>query len=650
MNESKIPFFVIGNEKKMFVVGEQGKMPMFVIEKGGKEEQEKKRPFIIREVTEQNCTSFPSLGETEEMRDTLEKTCKNEERMQDGNSNVVKARETDENRKDAPIANYRLAPIMKIVYINREGQEDEEKEKIRATVDITGEKPSEIEILTVDICNITRIISRKFSTAILNIEEPRADKKIEVNFRMKTKGIPVLKCYTEAGWQNISGKKIYLHDTAVLGADCKIETGLNLPRDIVSSCELSQIVEGALKLYGDEVTMATMFLYSFTGVMYRIFSEAGFTPHFLLFLNGKTGSMKTTLGKILYVQLCSDKHREHVRRIDADTVTSFERAIVKSGRDTITLIDDYCPAKTAQKKGDMINKLESIIRMVGDGSTKSRSNANLDDVQGEGVQGTVVLTGEIRGRGLSSNLRCLYCEMQRDKVDEKMVSWFQAHPSAYTTLIDAFTCYLAVNWEGLVQYIKNNFTSKRGMIAKKIRERRLIDSVVTLQLIAEIVEGFCTEYCRFEGQYAHEKFEKMKECVVVNAKYSQTISEEETPAITFIHAINDLMAMKKVKICKKNDYRVGDDWDGFDEGEFFYFVPERVYAKAQELFRSTGCYFPMDLRETVISLHEEGIIKTHSNGAGKRIFYARVALDGEHKYKFLKISKQIFSELREEQF
>lgn len=62
------------------------------------------------------------------------------------------------------------------------------------------------------------------------------------------------------------------------------------------------------------------------------------------------------------------------RRIDADTLNSFERAVVLSGRDTTLLIDDYAPAKTPQKKAEMQNKLEMIVRMVGDGATKSRSN------------------------------------------------------------------------------------------------------------------------------------------------------------------------------------------------------------------------------------------------------------------------------------
>ena len=263
----------------------------------------------------------------------------------------------------------------------------------------------------------------------------------------KTYKLNTIYCFVEHGWQNIDGKMWYLNDNVLAGRFRRIETGVKLPRYNYKQEQLKNVFFSAMSLYKDMKSISTMVLFSLLGVTYRLFVEAGHTPHFLLFLNGKTGSMKTTIGKILFMQLTDDAHRDYPRRIDTDTVVSFERAIVTKGRDTITLIDDYSPAKTAQKKAELQNKLEAIIRMVGDGSTKSRSNQSLDDVQGEGVQGGVVLTGELRGKGVSSNLRCLYCQMYREQANVEIVTWFQDNPYAYTTLIESFTEYLSENWD-----------------------------------------------------------------------------------------------------------------------------------------------------------------------------------------------------------
>ena len=109
--------------------------------------------------------------------------------------------------------------------------------------------------------------------------------------------------------------------------------------------------------------MQVMSLFSLLGILYRCFRLAGYPPHFLLFINGRTGSLKTTIAKILYSQLCNDCYRDNPRRLDVDSITSFERGIVKVGRDTVLLFDDYAPAKTPQKRQEMKGKLEVLVRI-----------------------------------------------------------------------------------------------------------------------------------------------------------------------------------------------------------------------------------------------------------------------------------------------
>ena len=94
--------------------------------------------------------------------------------------------------------------------------------------------------------------------------------------------------------------------------------------------------------------------------------------------------MKTSMAKALYMQLARDDKRERPRRIDMDTGTSFERSLAETGYDTVILFDDYAPPKTSREKKTLQDNFERVVRMVGDRSTRSRSNRKLEDCQGEG--------------------------------------------------------------------------------------------------------------------------------------------------------------------------------------------------------------------------------------------------------------------------
>ena len=589
-----------------------------------------KYPFTNKEKKEENAIN-------EEISEEAKIICKNSRKKE--NSKHIKPTES------FFIANYHLTPIEKHVFINRKGKEIAERECIRTKVQINGELPKELEIKTAEIRNVAKIMGDTFSTAIVS-EDSKAPKIVENDFRKKTSLIPVVRFFVQAGWQMIDGKRTYASDTCVETKSIKFQTGLSLP--VSTDINICEVFQRALQLYTDKAVIATMFLYAFTGVMYKVFEEAGYPPRFLLFLNGKSGTMKTTIGRILYTQLCRPEHRNHVRRIDADTAASFERGIIEAGADTVLLFDDYAPAKTRSQKAEMDKKVEVLIRMVGDGSTKSRSNVDLEDIQGEGVHGTIVLTGELRSKGLSTNLRCLYCKFEHGKANTDEVTWFQKNDEAFCSLIARFTDFLSVNWEYAVTYIKEHFEEKRSKLNREITEKRIIDSVCILHIIADILEKFAIEYCRFDPQYTKNLFIEMRDAVIINAKYSQILSKEEIPAIMFARAIGDLINQGQLKLCEKSEFEMTNDYDGFWDEKNYFFIPSNLYDKTLHMLGMMHMYFPLDMQETVAALKEEGFIKEHSNGKNKKTNYARILI-GNTRIKFLQFPRDVFVELMEKE-
>lgn len=561
-----------------------------------------------------------------------------------------KEAKTDIEKGYAGYCNYQIFPVCKNVYIDRNGNALYERESFASNIIIDGTDNEKIDILTSDISNITTIIAKRFSSAILDGSKKEA-RIIENLFRQKTKGINVKKIYIEHGWQLIDGKMQYLDDSKNGILPLYIKTGLSLPlQQDITGKDVYSIFKNALSVYGDKPTISTMVLFSLLGVSFKLFEEAGYMPRFVLFINGKTGSMKTTLSKILYMQLTDEKHRNTVRRIDSDTIVSFERALVKSGRDTTTLFDDYAPAKTAQKKTEMQNKLEAIIRMVGDGSTKSRSNEKLQDVQGDGVHGAVVITGELRGKGLSSNLRCVYCMIDKSNVNLELVNWFQKNANYYTSFISIFTQYLSLNWDREICYIKDNFNKERDQLCGVLKEKRLIDSCVTLRLLADMLKRFFYGFSNIIKDDIEQIINSMKEDVILNIKLSEELSIEENPSTEFIKAIDVLIDKGCINIGTKEEFIKTKNFDGFEEKGYMYLLPAEIIAKVSQYYRNLNRYWNMDVSDVLGMLFEDKIIKSYSNGNNKRTYLARVVVEKGKKQGFIKISKEVYSAIIDDKY
>lgn len=539
--------------------------------------------------------------------------------------------------------NFYVQPVEHRIYSNRAGEEVPDKEEIVCTVYI-NEMPHPFIIKTKEISEIVKKVQRRYAEAIIDYREQNAPKAIEARFRDEVHHCNRKVIYYQAGWQKIAGVMRYVRDGVNWAGNFEINTGMTLPSWIgCGGRELLSIWQKGMGVYRDEIVMPSIFAFSLMGVLYRPFQDAGIPPHFCLFLHGITGSMKTTIAKIFYVQLSSDRYRENIRRIDADTTVSLERGIVSAGYDTVTLIDDFSPAKTELKKREMADKLEMVIRMVGDGSSRSRSNMRLDDCRGEGVHGMVALTGELTGKGLSSNLRCFYCKIEKEKADLESISWFQDNHQAYTTLLAAFADYVSERYFFIVGHIRSAIKVQRERISKVLKERRLIDSAAILFAAADVFAGFLLEICELSKEDAEEYLRFMENGIIQSAVNSQIMSTEESPGVVFVQAIAALMRSNKLILhsekIKMTESTMGD---GFEDASFYYFNPDSIHKKAVSFLNNTNRYCPYELKEILSIMADEGIIKTAPNGMKKRTYCVRVQLENGKKYNFFKIRKTIF--------
>lgn len=545
--------------------------------------------------------------------------------------------------------NYYLRAQEKEIYMDSMGIHLENEDRIRVEImfSINGKLiPKEFFVKCTEISNLVGIIGKKFSYAISVDADTK--KMIENDFRIQTFDIPVIYCYKGAGWHLINGCHMYLHQGMKL-TGINIMTQLKLPVDsCIDRKDLLPIFNNVMLLYKRKEVIYTLAAYSLLGVSYRIFSEAGYPPRFLLFLLGKTGSFKTSMAKVLYTQLCEDAYRGNPRRIDADTPTSLEISLTEKGVDTITLLDDFSPAKTSRQKSTMAEKLEMIVRIVGDGSTKSRSNTSLEDCRGKGLHGMAVITGELKGAGLSSNLRCLYCEIEKDEVNTDMLSWFQINSNVYTSFIQHFIYYLADTWDIQVGFIRNCFEPERREAERVVKTGRLVDTFACMRLMVEILDGFLRQYCGMVGN-DRWKVEAKSGIGFIVAK-SEQISECEEPARAFMRMLTMMMNNGRIKVLSERGVNfLSSKADGYLERGYYYLLPEQTYKKTASELHYIGEQFALSLDELTKMLSHEGYIMSIANGAGKKTYHARVDLGNGKKVKLWKISQNVIERMANEE-
>lgn len=535
-------------------------------------------------------------------------------------------------------ANFSAVPVIHYISYGKDGKPRAGKGSSLCKITMNdSDESAEVIIPDSDISKLTNIVKDVLPMAHEDANVKNAKLILENKYRDDLPSANRCSVYSEPGWTKIKDKMIYVHDGVELGG-CKIETGLSLPFANYDREKLSNIFRFALSLYSDSKVAFPLVISSFLGVLFKLFCIAGYRISFTIFLNGRSGSMKTTIAKILFTQLCEDRFRENPRKIN-DTVTSIEQGFVNDGVDTTTLFDDYKPPVSSKDKSNADNSLEEIIRLVSDGSSKSRSNSVLANIRGNGAQGIAVITGEMRAKGLSTNLRCFYTFLEKDCADKETISKFQENPDWYTSLIQYFTYFVSDNWDRIIHLIKESYPVERKNASKHIDELRIIDSISTLCVSARILQVFLIERLNFSSSEADEFYNLAKKGIYHQAMMLYQAISNDDPDKWALSAIKQMIATRELRVVEgRPSLDELKQLDGYCDKNYVNFLPEKLFSAVKRMASSTGVFFSYNEDAFIKSLGEANIINSVKNGTGHRKYSSYLQIDNS-KVKFVRIFK-----------
>lgn len=515
------------------------------------------------------------------------------------------------------------------------GQSDQIDLKIE--VRCKGNK-GELIVKSSELDSLLKAIQSKMPIATISTSAPKAASLLVNYTRSLIDSAPTRDLYTTTGFERIQGRYIYVHDAATPpDPTVEFQTGNTIARapgvspntafgDVMAALELSQRPE----------LMVPLVLLAHLAPLFELFDAAGHVPRFVLFLNGTTGSLKTSVCLALF-RLFSEQADSPEANFH-DTQTGLELKLANA-HSRVVLVDDFQPPVSASSGKAKLERLEMVIRFAGDRIGKARGNSDLELRDQRPLSCCCVVTGEDTGGSQSSLLRCLVLAIQKGDIDGKKLKRYQDNPLLLQTHFYYFLDWCGANGDRIIALIRDGFESERELFSSIIKEPRLIDTGVTLHLVARVLIEYGTEIRSIQAPKTVLSIWTSALCEAL--RLSELYSTVRDPAAMFLTAIFDLHSSGKLPIAASaKTYCLTKDY-GYVSGDTWWLRPADTFKLVVKYWREFGVEFPLQLGKVNELLGHHSLIQTDSenlNDRVKTLYTRKSSVAGRPRMMVLNIS------------
>lgn len=155
-------------------------------------------------------------------------------------------------------------------------------------------------------------------------------------------------------------------------------------------------------------------------------------------------------------------------------------------RDCVRLVDDLYRSGSRSETRRRDEKLDQIIRLVGNNAQKGRGRAGEED----SVNCGIICTAEYLPEGFSTLTRCLILQLERPLPSARLTK-IQCHPLTWPTFLYRFLTWVAAHYDAVVGYLRQQFPKLRQQrAAQPVQEERLREFQWALHLTTDILGAF----------------------------------------------------------------------------------------------------------------------------------------------------------------
>lgn len=423
--------------------------------------------------------------------------------------------------------------------------------------------------------------------------------------------------YCICGWMQIPHQGLtYVHDDIPAPSESvffKSEFSFGRgphPRNVQ---EVVKAGFSVLELSNDFTKSAILFLWAHLGLMWSLFSQAGYPPHALLYVSGVSGSLKTAVCKSLF-------NFTAIPELDIpasfrDTSASMEVSIDQY-KDRVLLVDDFCPAANKAARRNMEQTLENLIRFYGDGNTKGRADPKMDKVYMKKARGLCVITGEDIAGSLSSRLRCLFLHVEKTSFRGDVLKQFQEAPYLWTEYLSCFVDALPSVIPDVVERIQAAFPHCRARAEEVLQERRLIDTYCWLAITAQVTLEAASKLSDIDllGQWLPQ----LEQAILLTCVSSEQQTTQQRPERLFAKTLMTLIQRQDVRLGTKEEFAADPrSYLGVILKGYWYLWPQETYQAVVSYYNAGGGHFPLSMTALWEALSNTGILirsQTTRNG------------------------------------
>lgn len=428
--------------------------------------------------------------------------------------------------------------------------------------------------------------------------------------------------YLQTGWRQIGEKWAFLHGGGAVGAD-------NITVELSGRCQqyiLPDTVtpERWITLFrflelAPKSVIYPLIAFVFLSPLNESFRRAGCEPSFIMWLQGVTGTKKSTLAAAamnFYGESWNNKSLPHSFK---DSGNFLE----KSGfllADVLTVVDDYYPATSRTEAAKMAATAQAIARSWGDRVGRSRMNADTSLRRGYPARGNLLCTGEdAPDIGQSGAARSFVVELKAGDIDIDALSYIQEHPRHLAEVMRGYIEWLIPKYDGLHEQLKSRFLSLRSQ-AQQSGHGRTVEAIAHLQIGIEMFSKFLVDSGQVTDEWAQTfRAESWKVFRELSAEQARRINQDK-PSSMFLSALRELLDTKEYMV---EDLRHTEQFPvgkpiGYRDEDFFYLHPDTVYKAVRQFYAQADRNFPLTKQQLYKHLGVEGLIFADANQTTKQ--------------------------------
>jgi hypothetical protein len=329
------------------------------------------------------------------------------------------------------------------------------------------------------------------------IIEPEMNKYVKHAIQYCSNGVQRETVYIHTGWVHDKDGYFYLTSNGAIGRDnIKVDFKNHVPEIYslpITPEEEKEALKASFELtqIGKEDIVYPLWVYIYLSSLTTIISPI---PNFILYLYGKTGTFKTELSHLALSHF--GEYSKFKQGFGDCGFSDTEAAIQARGfylKDTLLLLDDYCPTKK-QNISDSMNKiLHKMIRIYSNRNSRKRQNVDMSNKITFDPRGMLIITGEDSTEIESSVARLLELDIKRSDIDIKKLSLLQKKAHLFPHAMSSFINYLIPRIQSSDKVFEKRFEEIRGDLIKNCTEdihKRHIEQGAFLITMSEILMNF----------------------------------------------------------------------------------------------------------------------------------------------------------------